>query len=187
MAKPGRPGIPYEAFVETWEQLLQIGRATTNAAHESLGGNKNTIASFRERYERDKAAKALSLIKSIELTDAVHQAIAGIKVKEIDALEKANVQLKSRIDEYLALVKETEEKLASAKVNFEDAHMHFDAEKLSLERKLAAAQARIEDMETREQKLMARYEQLVEQHNQAKQEAAVAKKEVDMLRENSHS
>ncbi len=186
MAKRGRPGIAYEDFVETWEQLLLTqGRATTNAAHEALGGNKNTIASFRERYERDKAAKALSLIKSIELTDAVHQAIAGIKVKEIDALEKANGQLKSRIDEYLALVKETDEKLASAKIDLEDARMKFEAEKLSLERKLAAAQARIEDMQTREQKLIARCEQLVEHYNQAKQEAAVAKKEVDMLRENS--
>jgi len=36
MAKPGRPGIPYEAFVETWEQLLQIGRTTTNAAREAF-------------------------------------------------------------------------------------------------------------------------------------------------------
>ncbi len=38
MTKPGRPGIPYEAFVETWEQLLQIGRATTktNATREAF-------------------------------------------------------------------------------------------------------------------------------------------------------
>src|SRR5687767_9818902 len=114
MAKRGRPGIPYEQFVETWEQLLKEGRAGTNAAHDILGGNKSTIVAFRERYERDKSSRELSLIKNIELPEAVHQAIAGIKVKEINALEKINIELKSRVDEYLALIKETEERLASA-------------------------------------------------------------------------
>lgn len=183
MAKQGRPGIPYDKFVEVWEQLLSEGRAGTNTAHDLLGGSKSTIASYRERYEREKASKELSVIKSVELTEAVHQAIAGVKVKEIEALEKVNNQLKARIDEHLALLKETEEKLAAAKVAFDDAKVNFDAERLSLERKLAAAQARIDDMESREQTLLAKYEKLGEQYNHAKQEAAVAKKEVEMLRE----
>jgi hypothetical protein len=187
MAKPGRPGIPYERFVQTWEQLIQEGRAGTNAALDILGGNKITIAAFRERYEREKTLKELSIINSIQLTEAVHQAIAGIKVKEIEALEKANAQLVSRIDEYLAILKETEEKLAAAKVDLDDAKVQFDIERLSLERKLAAAQARTDDLDQREQKLLARHEQLDEQYNQAKQEAAVAKKEVEMLRERAKS
>lgn len=183
MAKRGRPGISYEQFVGTWEQLLDEGRAKTNEVLETLGGSKSTISDFRERYEREKESKSLSLIKSIELTDAVHQAIASIKVKEIEALEKINAQLKSRIDEHLSLLKETEEKLASVKVDIDDAKANFDVEKLALERKLAAAQGRIDDMDRREQKLISRCDLLVEQHNQAKQEAAVAKKEVEMLRE----
>ena len=183
MAKPGRPGIPYEKFVEVWEQLLTEGRAGTNVVCDILGGSKNTIAAYRERYDREKASRELAMIKSVELTEAVHQAIAAIKVKEIEALERVNTQLKARLDEYLALLKEADEKLAAAKVYLDDAKVHFDIERLSLERKLAGTQARIDDMEQREQKLLAQNEKLREQYNQAKQEAAVAKKEVEMLRE----
>ncbi|OHE78668.1 MAG: hypothetical protein A3F67_07035 [Verrucomicrobia bacterium RIFCSPHIGHO2_12_FULL_41_10] len=183
MAKHGRPGIPYEKFVEAWEQLLHENRAGTNAAHDVLGGSKTTIAAYRERYEREKSSKEISILKSVELTEAVHQAIASIKVKEIDALEKNNAQLKSRIDDYLTSLKETEEKLAVAKVDLEDAKTGFEMERLKLERKLSATQARIEDMEQREQKLTAQYGQLGDHYNQTKQEAAVAKKEVEMLRE----
>src|SRR5262245_6805089 len=99
MARRGRPGISYEQFIEVWEQLANEGRAGTNAVHDILRGNKSTIVAFRERYEREKASKELALIKNIELPDAVHQAIASIKVKEIEVLEKVNVQLKARIDE----------------------------------------------------------------------------------------
>jgi chromosome segregation ATPase len=183
MAKQGRPGIPYEKFITVWEQLLQEGRAGTNAAHDILGGSKSTIATYRERYEGEKNSKELSLIKSVKLTEAVHRAIAEIKVQEIEALEKANTQLKNRINDYLTLIKEAEEKSAAVMVALDDAKTDFDIEKLKLERKLAAAQARIDDMEQREQKLSAKYEQLNEQYNHAKQEAAVSKKEIEMLRE----
>lgn len=183
MAKLGRPGIPYEKFVEAWEQLAHEGRASINQVQDRLGGNKGTLAAHHERYEREKASKELSLIKSIHLTEAVHRAIAEIKVLEIEVLEKMNSQLKARIDNYLAVIKETEEKLASAKVEGEEAKSFFDTEKLQLERQLSAVQARLEDREQREQKLAIRYEQLNEQYNQTKQEAAVAKKEIEMLRE----
>ena len=183
MAKQGRPGIPYEKFVAVWEQLLQQGRAGTNAAHDILGGSKGTITGYRERYEREKSSKELALIKSVKLTEAVHRAIAEIKVQEIEALEKTNLQLKSRIDEYLGVIKEAEEKVGAAMVALDDAKNEFEIEKLQLERKLAAAQARIDDMAQREQKMMARYEQINEQYTHAKQEAAVAKKEIEMLRE----
>jgi chromosome segregation ATPase len=183
MTKRGRPGISYDQFVQVWESLLKEGRAGTNAAQEILGGNKNTIASFREQYEREKSSKELALLNSIELTDAVHKAIASIKVKEVDTLEKANAQLRSRIDDHIAALKEAENNLAAVKVDLDETKTNFDLERLSLERKLAAAQARIEDLETREKNLLARHDQLGEQYNQAKQEAAVAKKEVEMLRE----
>lgn len=183
MPKQGRPGIPYEKFVAAWEQLLQDGRAGTNTAHDALGGSKSTIAAYRERYEREKSSKELSLIKTIKLTEAVHRAIAEIKVQEIDILEKTNAKLKSRIDEHLTTIKETEEKLATAQVAIENAKNDYDLEKLKLERLLAAAHARIDDMEQREQKLSEKHEQLNEKYNLAKQEAAVAKKEIEMLRE----
>lgn len=101
MAKQGRPGIHYEKFAQVWEQLLSEGRAGTNTVHDLLGGSKSTIAIYRERFDREKASKELSVIKSVELTEAVHQAISAIKVKEIEALEKVNTQLKARIDETL--------------------------------------------------------------------------------------
>ena len=183
MAQRGRPGIPYEDFVKVWEQLVTDGRASTNIAHDILGGSKSTIAAFRERYERDKASKTLSIIKSVELTEAVHQAIAGIKVKEIDALQKEHTQLKSRLDELLAALKTSEERLAATQVEAADTRTTFEVERLSLERKLAAAQARVDDGAQREQQLQANYEQLAEQCNQAKQAAAVAEKEVELLRE----
>jgi len=53
MAKQGRPGIPYDKFVVVWEELLQENRAGTNIAHDLLGGSKSTIATYRERYERE--------------------------------------------------------------------------------------------------------------------------------------
>lgn len=183
MPKQGRPGIPYEKFIVVWEQLLQDGRAGTNTAHDALGGSKSTIAAYRERYEREKSSKELSLIKSIKLTEAVHRAIAEIKVQEIETLEKANTKLKSRIDEHLATIKEVEEKFAAAQVACEDAKNDFDIERLKFERQLAAANARIDDMEQREQKLALKYDQLNEKYNLAKQEAAVSKKEIEMLRE----
>lgn len=183
MAKQGRPGIPYEDFVVVWEQLLQEGRAGSNTAHDLLGGSKSTIAAYRERYEREKASKELGLIKSVKLTEAVHRAIAEIKVQEIEILEKNNAQLKARIDDYLATIKEAEEKLAAAKVEFNDIKSNFDIEMLKLERKFAVAQSRISDIDQREQKLSAKYELLNEQYNHAKQETAVAKKEIEMLRE----
>lgn len=183
MPKQGRPGIPYERFTEVWEQLLAENRAGTNAAHAILGGSKTTIATFRERYEREQSSKALSIIKGVELTDAVHRAIAEIKVKEISALEKENTQLKSRIDEHLAMLKEAEEKLAATKIAMDDAKSAFDREKLKLERQLAAAQARIDDMQQREQEMANRYSKLDEKYNLAAQAEAVAKKEIEMLRE----
>lgn len=182
MTKSGRPGISYEKFIEGWEQLIKENRASNNVARDTIGGSKGTIAAFRERYEREQSSRELSIIKSIELSDAVHQAIATIKVKEVTALEKINTQLKSRIDDYLALVKELEEKLASAQVDLTDTKSNFDIEKLTFERQLAAAEARIEEINKREQQLLSRFDKINEQFNQAKQEAAVAKKEVEMLR-----
>jgi len=182
MTKRGRPGVSYEKFVEAWEQLIKENRASINVALDAIGGSKGTIAAFRERYEREQSSKELSIIKNIELTDAVHQAIAGIKVKEITVLEKISAQLKSRIDDCVALIKELEEKLASAQVDLSDAKSNFDVERLSFERKLAAAHARIEDMNKREQQLISRFDKINEQLNQSKQEAAVAKKEVEMMR-----
>lgn len=117
------------------------------------------------------------------MPDAIHQAIASIKVKEIDALEKVNGQLKTRIDECIAALKTSEEHLAATKIDLEDARTDFESEKLKLEKKLSAAQARVEDTEQREKALISRYEKLSELYNQAKQEAAVATKEVEMLRE----
>lgn len=183
MAKQGRPGISYEKFVEVWEQLISEKRESTNTALDILGGSKSTIITHRERYEREKASKELSFIKSVKLTDAVHQAIAEIKVEEIEVLEKVNTQLKARIDGYLATLKESDAKVAALHVDMDTLKADFDVAKLGFERKLAAAQARIDDLEQREQKAMARYEQLSELYNQAKQEAAVARKEIEMLRE----
>jgi len=183
MAKQGRPGIPYEKFVVVWEQLLHEGRAGTNMAHDLLGGSKSTIATYRERYEREKSSKEVSIIKSVKLTEAVHRAIAEVKVQEIEALEKINAAFKARMDEYIAMAKEAEEKSAAAVVALHDAKVADDIERLKLERKLAAAQALIEDIEQREQKMAAKCEKLAEQYNLAKQEAAVANKEIEMLRE----
>lgn len=183
MAKRGRPGIPYEQFVEAWEQLVSTGRESTNAALDIIGGNKSTIIAFRERYEREKTSKEISMINSIELTEAVHKAIASVKVKEVDALERANTALKARIDEYSAVLSATERKSAEIVVDFEDAKTNFDIEKSKAEKQLAALQARIDDAKQRESALMVRYEQLNEQYNQARQDAAVAKKEVELLRE----
>lgn len=187
MAKLGRPGIPYEQFVETWQQLLKEERANVTNILAILGGSRSTITNYHERYEREQAVKEYNIINSIELSEAVHQAIAGVKVKEIDCLKKENMQLKSRIDGYLTLVNESEEKLAAAKVDLDDAKVNSDLEKLSLERKLAAAEARIEEITQREQTLLAKYEALSQQYNQAKQAAAVAQKEVDMLREQKNT
>jgi hypothetical protein len=47
MEKQGRPGIPYEKFVEVWEQLIKDRIARTNGAQDKLGGSKSTIASYR--------------------------------------------------------------------------------------------------------------------------------------------
>lgn len=179
----GRPGVSYEKFVEVWEQLLEKGLAGTNAARDFLGGSYSTIITFRERYEREKASKELAIIKNIELTDAVHQAIGSVKVKEIEILEKVNTQLKARIDDILSVLKESEEKLVAATIDLDDAKFSFDSEKLSLERKLAAAHARIDDLVQREQRLLVRYEELDERYNQTERDAAVARKEVEMLRE----
>jgi len=111
----------------------------------------------------------------------VHRAIAEVKVQEIDALEKINAELKARIDEYIAITKEAEEKSAAAVVALNDAKVADDIEKLKLERKLAATQALIDDTEQREQKMASKCEKLAE--HLAKQEAAVARKEIEMLRE----
>lgn len=183
MAKPGRPGISYEKFVHTWEQLSQEGRAGTNTVLDILGGNKSTISAYRERYEREKASKELALIKDIKLTEAVNRAIAEIKVQEIEALEKVNAQLSERNDEYLTSMKEAEEKYNVALLESEDLKKAFSEEKLNFERKLAAAEARIDDMVQREVTMGNKNDQLTEQLNLAKQEAAVAKKEIEMLRE----
>ena len=148
-----------------------------------MGGNKSTIVAYLERYEREQSSKQRSIINSIELPDAVHQAIANIKVKEIDALERANTQLKARIDEYLLVLTETEKRLASAQVDLEDAKTNFEIEKLKLEKQLAAVRARLNDAEQREVVLKTQNEQLSEQYSQARQDTAVAKKEVEMLRE----
>lgn len=187
MAKQGRPGVPYEKFTEVWENLIKEGRAGTNTAHDLLGGSKSTIASYRERYEREQTSKTLSLIKSLELPDALLRSIAEIKVHEIEVLEKDCTQLKSRADEYLNLLKELEEKLAIAKVELDDTTMLFNGEKLKLEKKLAAAEARIEDIEAREQKINDRYEKLHEQYSLAKEAVAASQKEVQMLREQLNS
>jgi len=185
MTKQRKSNLTYDQFVEVWEQLINDHRAGNNVAHDILGGSKSTIANFRERYEREKTSKTLSIIKSVELTEAVHQAIADIKVKEIEALEQVKKQLESRVDSYINGMKEAESKLAETLVEFEDAKTNFDIEKLNLERQLAASQARIGDLEKREQKIAAKLEKLNEQYNQAKQETAVAKKEVELLRESA--
>jgi chromosome segregation ATPase len=182
MTKLGRPGISYENFIEVWVQLIKENRASINSALAIIGGSKGTIAGFRERYEREQSSKEMSILKSIEGTETIHLAIAAIKVKEVTVLEKNNTQLKSRIDDFLVLIKELEENLASAQIDIIDAKANFDVEKLSIERQLAAAQARIEDITKREQQLNAKFEKTNEQLNQAKQEAAVAKKETEMLR-----
>lgn len=182
--KVGRPlSVTYEQFTPVWEQLINGGRATTNAAHDMLGGGKSTIAGFRERYEQQKTSKTQAFIKSVELPEALHRTIADIKVKEIETLEQAKKELESRIDSYIHGMNEAESKLAEARVEFEDAKSNFDLEKLTLERKLAASQARNEYLEKREQSLTSQCDKLNQQYNDAKQDAAVAQKEVQVLRE----
>lgn len=183
MAKRGRPSIKYENFIEVWEQLTEEGRASINAVQNTLGGDKSTINGYRERYEREKAAKELSMIKGIELTEAVQQAIAAIKVKEIDTLERENQQLKTRMDELLADLKKSEDDYAALKIELEEAKTEFSDKQQKAERQLAIAESRVTDAENREKQLGARYQELSEQISQYKQEAAVAKKEVEMLRE----
>jgi hypothetical protein len=183
MTMSGRPGVPYKKFVEIWEQLVVDGKASNNAAQQLLGGSKSTIGSFRERYEREKTDKVIGMINSIQLTEAVKQAIAQIKVKEILELEKIIAQLNSRSEEYLSTLKETEDKLAASGLELDEAKLKFETQHLDWERNLAVSQVRFEDRRQQEQLLIAKYEKLNEQYNQAKQEAAVAKKEVEMLRE----
>lgn len=183
MAKQRQSNLTYDQFVEVWEQLVKEARAGNNVAHDILGGSKSTIATFRERYEREKTSQTLAIIKSVELTDAVHHAIADIKVKEIEILEQTKKQLESRIDHYINEAKEAESKLAETLVELEDTKTNFNIEKLKLERQLAASEARTEDLEKREQKIATQLEKLSEQYNQALQETAVAKKEIELLRE----
>lgn len=186
MIKRGRPSIPkitYESFVEVWEQLQAEGRASINAVQNTLGGVKSTIGAYRERYEREKSGKELSLIKGIELTEALQQAIAAIKVKEIDALEQENQQLKSRLDESLSEMQKVEEDYASLKVELEETKTDLDEQKQRLERQLAITEVRFQDSENREKQLSKQCQELSEQISQHRQEAAVAKKEVEILRE----
>lgn len=183
MMKAGRPGLAYEEFKAVWDELLREGKEGTNAAHNILGGCKSTIASYRERYEREKASQAISIINGIELTDTLQKAIAAIKVKETEALEKANKALEARNDETIALLKSTETKLAAVETALAEANAHFDTKLLEFERQLAAEKARSDELRQREQDLKAKYDALNEQYNQAKQASAVASKEVEMLRE----
>lgn len=59
-------------------------------------------------------------------------------ISEIDVLEKVNAQLKSRIDDYLTVIKVAEEKMAEIEVSIDDSKIAFDMEKLKFERKPAA-------------------------------------------------
>ncbi len=183
--KGGRPGLSYAQYVEVWEQCIEEGRVNNNAVREILGGSRSTIVAFRERYEREKTAREVSIIKDIELNDAVLQAIATIKVKEIEALEKVHMQLKARLDENITTINELEKSCAAATAALGAAKSHFEDEKLKLAKRLAIGEARVDDLTLNAQKYAEKCEQLSEQYNQAKQEAAVAKKEVELLREQS--
>ena len=179
----GRPSIDYGTFVETWEDLLKEEVASITAAHSRLGGCKSTLAKFRERYEREKVEAATSVLKEIELPDAVKQVIADFKLKEIKVLEKENAELKSRLDEMITNLKQAEEDLIEASMKLDEAKSDFDSDRLSLERKLAVEEARRADFKAREEALLEQLESKSEQLHQANQAAAVATKEVEMLRE----
>lgn len=182
-AKRGRPSIKYDSFVETWEQLMADERASINAVQNTLGGDKGTIKGYIERYEREQAGKELSIIKGIELPEAVQQAIAAIKVKEIEALERENQQLKARMDGYLADLQKAEEATIALKVVLDEVKAEFEIKQNKLERQLAVAESRASDADKRENQMAEQYQKLSEQVNHYKQESAVAKKEVEMLRE----
>ena len=178
-----RPGITYEQFVKTWEQLAKEGRAGTNAVLEVLGGNKSTIAAFREQYEREKYTRELALIESIELPKGILKALADVKINEIEKQQAEILKLRECIDDLIGDVKQAEERAAVAEAEAAVAKQNFDAEKLSLAQNLSAVQARMEDIKDRERILLARIDELSESCNAAKQEAAVAKKEGELLRE----
>ncbi|WP_119344421.1 hypothetical protein [Facilibium subflavum] len=184
----GRPGIPYEKFVEVWEQLIEEGKAGTNAIHELIGGSKSTIAAYRERYEQEHAAKELSILKEVQLPSAVQKAIAELKLKEINVLENENKLLKVRIDEHLSNFKKSEEAYDALKSKLETVELNFTELKKNLEQKIAIAESRLLDTEKRENRALEQCKVLSDQVSQYKQEAAVAKKEVEMLREqNKHA
>lgn len=183
MTLRGRPSIPYDRFVELWETLVTEGRASINAVQNSLGGDKSTIKAYQERYAREQVAKELSMLKSIQLTDAVQKAIAAIKVKELELVEHENQQLKNRLDGLLADLAQSEAAYSALTRAFEDAKIDWDAWQQKAQRELAIAQSRVSDAEKREQQLGEQYQALSEQVNQYRQEAAVAKKEMELLRE----
>jgi hypothetical protein len=167
MTKQGRPGVTYARFVELWEQLLSEGRATTRLTAELLSSSTATITDYRRRYETAKESQARSIIKEIELPTAIVQAIAAINVKEIVLLEESKQAVENRESESLKLLTETETKLADLLAQMEELKTTFEAEKLTLERKLAASQARIDDLLQREQKSDERYQQLTHLYHQA--------------------
>ena len=168
MTPRGRLSIPYDRFVELWETLVTEGRAraSINAVQNSLGGDKSTIKAYQERYAREQVAKELSMLKSIQLTDAVQKAIAAIKVKELELVEHENQQLKNRLDGVLADLAQSEAAYSALTRAFEDAKIDWDARQQKAQRDLAIAESRVSDAEKREQQLGEQYQALSEQVNQ---------------------
>ena len=183
MSKAGRPGISYDQFVEVWEGLIKENRASNNNACSQLGCSKSTVSQYREQYERNQSAKEISFIKQIKLPETITQAIADMKLEEIQLLEKQNRQLEGRLDQCLGDLKKSEASRVEAIAKADEFKTQFDKDKLELERKLAAAEARISDAIERESQLQTRLEQVSEQYNQTKQDAVVAQKEIELLRE----
>ncbi len=183
-SKVGRPSvISYEQFVETWKQLIEEGRAKINAVQEILGGSKSTIISFREKFEQDEATKKISWIQSIELPEAIHHAIAAIKIKELSELGAENTALKARLNECIAELEKSEKAFITARTTFDERKTEFKAKEKEFDRQLAASEARRMDAEKNEHVLIRNLKEQSEQLNQYREEAAVAKKEVAMLRE----
>lgn len=180
--KVGRPLMyTYEEFVDTWKALKEEGRARVVTVQDILGGSKSTITGFIEKFERDEAAKKIDLIKYTELPKAVSEAIANMKIKQIDELEATKKQLNERLDENIQHLKEAESKLSEAQTSFDERRTEFGAKEKNFERELSASEALRKQAEDREKNLLAQIDQLRDQLSQAKQDAAVAQKEVEIL------
>lgn len=183
MAKRGRPGIDYDEFKQTWQTLLEQGRATTNNALDILGGSKGTISKLREQFEQEEATKKLIEIEHITLPEKICDGLADIVMTRTKQLDVMYREQKARADEHLSTIMALESQLASKQVDFDDAKTQYEIDRTQYERRLAASEARIEDLKKREQTLLEKVDALQINYNQAKQHAAVAQKEVELLRE----